>query len=254
MLRDLTNVLVHLRPAPVVARVPMTLGRLRGPAWEKELVTLSSFLAERGAPVVAPARVVPPGPHEREGLVVSFWEHVEHDPGRFDAAEVGRSLAELHIALREYTRRLPRFERLDEIRRVLDDLDSEHASVLREAHALLAAGEPLDEGELQPIHGDVHFRNVLWSPDGPRWTDLENACLGPVEYDLAGLAWRDEPGTREALEAYGEHDSERIRHMTPYLATFLAAWTLDLARRHASVMPFAQERFDRVRSWLEEPA
>lgn len=29
ILRDLTNVLVHLAPAPVVARVPLTLARLR---------------------------------------------------------------------------------------------------------------------------------------------------------------------------------------------------------------------------------
>ena len=111
-------------------------------------------------------------------------------------------------------------------------MQPDDAAILREAHARLSARDPLDAGELRPIHGDVHFRNVLWSPEGPRWNDLENACLGPVEYDLAGIAWRGDEGTDEALAAYGEHSAERLELVTPYLALFLAAWTLDLAGRH----------------------
>lgn len=250
VLRDLTNVVVHLSPAPVVARVPITLGRLRGRRWEAEIVALASFLADAGAPVVAPSRELPPGPHEREGFVVSFWEHVDHDPERFDAAEAGRSLRRLHDALASYPRPLPRFERLDEIARVIEGLQRTDAAILREAHARLSARTRLDANDLRPIHGDVHFGNVLWSPDGPRWNDLENACLGPVEYDLAGIAWRDDEGTAEALAAYAEHSAERIEHVTPYLVLFLAAWTLDLAGRHPRVRWAADERLGWVRRWL----
>ena len=250
VLRDLTNVVVHLAPAPVVARVPITLGRLRGPEWEGGVVALATFLAEAGAPVVAPSRELPPGPHERDGFVVSFWQHVDHDPERFDAAEVGRSLAKLHEALASYPRPLPRFERLDEIARVIESLEPDDAAILREAHARLSARNALDARELRPIHGDVHFRNVLWSPDGPRWNDLENACLGPVEYDLAGITWRGDEGTDEALAAYGEHSAEWIELVMPYLALFLAAWTLDLAERHPRIRPAADERLGWVRRWL----
>src|SRR5688500_16639544 len=92
VLRDLTNVLVHLAPAPVVARVPLTLARLRGPEWFAQELRLAAFLAEAGAPVAPPADAVEPGPHEQDGLLVGFWLHVEHDPDRADRA-AGRSLA-----------------------------------------------------------------------------------------------------------------------------------------------------------------
>jgi Phosphotransferase enzyme family len=249
VLRDLTNVVVHLAPAAVVARVPVTLGRLRGAEWEREIVALASFLAEADAPIVRPSAELPPGPHERDGLVISFWEHVAHDPERADAVAVGHSLRDLHAKLEGYPGRLPRFERLDEIEDVIDGLPPPEAEVLRDALARLAA-TPV-AGPVRPIHGDVHFRNVLWSPAGPRWNDLENACLGPVEYDLAGLAWRGDDGTDDALAAYGPFSDNRLRELTPFLALFLAAWTLDLAKRHPEVRPFADERLDRIRAWLE---
>jgi Phosphotransferase enzyme family len=249
VLRDLTNVVVHLAPAPIVARVPVTLGRLRGAEWEREVVELAAFLAEAEAPIVRPSSELPPGPHEHHGLVVSFWEHVEHDPERIDGAAAGRSLRELHAKLEGYPGRLPPFERLDEIEDVIEGLPTSEAEVLREAHARLAAA-PVT-APVRPIHGDVHFRNVLWSADGPRWNDLENACVGPVEYDLAGLAWRGDDGTDEALLAYGPFSDDRVREVTPFLALFLAAWTLDLANRRPEVRPYAEERFERVRSWLE---
>src|SRR5262249_20803452 len=37
------------------------------------------------------------------------------------------------------------------------------------------------------IHGDPHLGNVLMSSSGPRWTDWESACIGPLEWDLTCL-------------------------------------------------------------------
>jgi hypothetical protein len=249
VVRDLTNVLVHLAPAPVVARIPVTLGRLRGASWETTVVELGTFLAREGAPVAPPSRLVPPGPHERDGLQISFWEHVGDDPERFEPAEAGRSLRDLHRVLEGWRGALPRFDRLDELTVLLAGLpESPGVAVLREAHTVLAAGDL--SIPLRPLHGDAHFRNVLWSADGPRWTDLENACAGPVEYDLAAIAWRGWDGSAEALAAYGPHDEELRGRVTPYLALFLAAWTLDLAERHETARPYAEERIAWVRGWL----
>ena len=44
----------------------------------------------------------------------------------------------------------------------------------------------------RPLHGDAHTGNVLMTPDGPLWTDFEDACAGPVEWDLASLTLTDE--------------------------------------------------------------
>lgn len=96
-------------------------------------------------------------------------------------------------------------------------------AALRGVHEGLAA--PPAEGR-RPLHGDSHFNNLLWSPSGPLWTDFENACSGPIEYDLACLLWRGAPGTDEAVAAYGAHDDAIAAAAEPYLALFLAAWTI----------------------------
>ena len=234
ILRDATNVLVQLEPAPVVARVPITLARLRPRAWFEQEIGLARFLADAGAPVAQPATDVDPGPAEHHGLLVTFWQHVDHDPARFAPELAGRALRELHAALDDYGGALPGFHRLDEVGRLLRSLrPSEAASeddlaALRTAHERLV--EPTEDG-WRPLHGDSHFNNVLWTPEGPLWTDLENACRGPVEYDLACLLWRGVPGTAEAVAAYGPYDAEVAARVEPFLAVFLAAWTIAVAER-----------------------
>jgi aminoglycoside phosphotransferase (APT) family kinase protein len=251
ILRDLTNVLVHLAPAPVVARVPLTLARLRGRDWFAQELELAAFLAAAGAPVAPPAAGVDPGPHEVGGLHVGFWALVQHDPGRADAAAAGRALAEIHALLALYPGRLPACERLDEVARLLDRLrpsnlaTAEDLGVLRATHARLATRN-LPAG--RPIHGDSHLGNVLLTPAGPLWSDLENACSGPVEWDLACMAYRDAPGTTEAIAAYGEHDPALVEAATPFLALFLAAWTIVVTERSPTQAHIAEARRRIVRA------
>ena len=255
VVRDLTNVLVHLEPAPVVARVPITLARFRDPGWFAQVIDLARRLAHAGAPVAPPATDVDPGPHLRDGLVVEFWSYVENDPERFDAEAAGRSLRELHDALSRYSGSLPRFDRLDEVGRLLDSLTPsdiakvEDLQLLRAAHAQLS-GEPVPDGP--PLHGDAHLRNILWSTRGPLWSDLENACSGPPEYDLAALVYRRMDGTGRALAAYGEHDVELVEKVMPFLTLFLAAWTIPVVERAPESEVGRRElrrRLDSVRAW-----
>lgn len=235
VVRDLTNVLVHLEPAPVVARVPLTLSRLRGRDWFATEVQVAAFLAGEGAPVAPPSDAVDPGPHAEDGLLVSLWRWVDHDPERFDPGAAGSSLRELHDALARCPVELPSFDRLEEIGRLLDLLrPSEVASAdeldaLRAAHARRTREARPWPG--RPLHGDSHLANVLWTPDGPLWSDLENLCSGPAEFDLACIAWRGKPGTDEALAAYGPFDPEVLAAVTPFLALLLAAWTIVVVER-----------------------
>jgi thiamine kinase-like enzyme len=234
VVRDLTNVLVHLAPAPMVARVPITLARLRPPSWYVQEVELGAFLDRAGAPVVPPAADVDPGPHQHDGFLVSLWTYVEHDAERFEAEAVGRSLRDLHEALAGYRGKLPTCDRLEEVGSLLMQLrpssvvtEEELAGLRREQQTL--AAQPRPGG--RPIHGDSHERNVLWGTEGPLWTDLENACSGPIEYDLACIAWRGGPSTDAILAAYGNYDEAAVERLEPYLALFLAAWTIVIAER-----------------------
>ena len=257
VVRDLTNVLVHLEPAPVVARVPITLARFRDPGWFAQIIDLARFLADAGAPVAPPTADVDPGPHAHGELVVELWSYVENDPARFDADAAGSSLRELHEALSRSSAPLPRFDRLEEVGRLLDSLtpsdiaSDEDLQLLRAAQTRLS-GEPVPDGV--PLHGDAHFRNILWSARGPLWSDLENACHGPVEYDLAALVFRGMDGTDRALATYGDHDVEQIERLMPFLTFFLAAWTIavvERARRESAVgRTELRRRLDSVRAWL----
>lgn len=100
-----SNVLVHLKPAPVIARVMTGTALLHGDVerWLAREVAVGAFLAERGL-AVSPSDVLPPGPHQHEGLWMTFWAFVEHDASRSlpPARELGGSLRELHVALGDF--------------------------------------------------------------------------------------------------------------------------------------------------------
>jgi hypothetical protein len=69
VLADLFSLMVRLRPAPVVARVATCMSRPRSPIedWLRLEIDVTTFLAAQGAPVVAPSRELPPGPHSVGG-------------------------------------------------------------------------------------------------------------------------------------------------------------------------------------------
>src|SRR5262245_47996208 len=76
-----SNVLVHLKPSPVVARVMTGTALLHADPerWLAREVAVGVFLRERTDVVVPPTDLMPPGPHERDGLWMTMWAFVEHD-------------------------------------------------------------------------------------------------------------------------------------------------------------------------------
>lgn len=198
VLRDHANLLVHLAPAPVVARVGALTAEVRPhvAATLAKDVALAGWLAARGAPVVAPSAEVPPGPHHHAGRCLTFWTYVPHEPEHtYRPTEVGPLLADLHAESRDYPGELPDVPPID-LSGVLAFLRAAGSRVVsdREAAALLADAERVT-AELRaacpdsvPLHGDGHPGNLLWTPDGPLWTDFEDAWRGPVGWDLACLA------------------------------------------------------------------
>jgi Phosphotransferase enzyme family len=197
VLRDLSNVLVHLRPAPVVARVATTTAAARagGLDWLVREVELARFLVSRGASVVAPADELPPGPRLHEGWAITFWRHVDHDGERpLGGAKVGAALGALHGALEPYPGELPGLgEVLDEVELLIarversDGLGPADPERLRSALAGVRGAIARAALPERALHGDAHAGNLLRTPSGPLWTDLEDTCRGPVEWDLACL-------------------------------------------------------------------
>jgi phosphotransferase family enzyme len=226
VLNDLFSLMVHLRPAPVVARVATLMPRLRAPIayWLDLEIAVTTFLSDRGAPVVAPSQELPAGPHERDGFAISFWTYVEPDPDRTPtAADCSAMLPDLHAALRSYPGELPALCAND-IPRGLEMLDRDATGLSGTDIDLLRVSaerlRPLWEApgdDAQPLHGDAHPGNLISTRDGGLlWIDFEDVCLGPVEWDLATIM---DPG---AVAAHHRPDPEVLARCTELRALQVA--------------------------------
>lgn len=248
VLRDAWHVLVHLRPHHVIARVSVDVvsPELNPDQLGYELAVASHAVAG-GAPVVPPADRLAPGPHHRDGHVLTFWRYVESS-GVLDARAAGRGLRQIHEALADYSGPLPATGHPDDTARMLAALaSSRDAELLRRAHA---SCPPVDG---QALHGDAHLDNCLATSAGPLWHDFETACHGPREYDLAALVFRDRvggghPAARDALAAYGEHDAELVDAWLPVYTAWVLASMLTALPRRPELGPILRERL----AWLRE--
>jgi Ser/Thr protein kinase RdoA (MazF antagonist) len=194
IMQDASNLLVRLRPAPVVARVSTVTALARdGDAWFAREVAVAGHLAAAGAPVVAPSAEIEPGPHRHDGLVLTFWTYVDEAGRRMDAHEAGRRLRECHDALTTFPGELPRMAVLDEAQDSIEllaaggALDEGDAALLRRAGEQVRARVAELALPLQALHGDAHLHNVVNGPDGPLWNDFEDTFHGPRAWDLGCL-------------------------------------------------------------------
>src|SRR5579859_1330093 len=78
VLADGANVVVHLRPAPVVAKVAASTPEVRPRVrdWLQRELDVSAFLAAEGAPVVPASSELPATVQHGDGHVMSFWRYL----------------------------------------------------------------------------------------------------------------------------------------------------------------------------------
>ena len=113
VLYDAFSVVVHLKPSPVVARVPMNLPdylmdvEVAAHRQQREL-DVAAWLVSHGHPVVAPSPLVPLEPVERDGFSMTFWQYVEQS-GEVDYLASTTRAAQLHAILADYPAELRRF-------------------------------------------------------------------------------------------------------------------------------------------------
>ena len=238
VIHSASNVLVHLRPAPVIARVMTGTVALHDDPrrWLEREISVLEFLAPSGL-AVSPSRLIAPGPHCHDGLWMTFTEwiaEVEPGPevdttGRLgDARGLGRTLRYLHDALWPFQGDLGGLRELGEdIERLLGQLRpadaqaSDTISSLRERLDMVRTTVFESSLPTQALHGDVSLRNLLRTPRRVVWNDFEDTFRGPVHWDVASYAaslrihGASEPFVEEMLEAYGWDDD---RELLPFLA------------------------------------
>jgi aminoglycoside phosphotransferase (APT) family kinase protein len=238
VIHSASNVLVHLRPAPVVARVMTGTVALHDDPrkWLEREIRVLEFLAPSGL-AVATSPLIAPGPHCHDGLWMTFTEWIadvepgpQIDPGAHldDARELGRALKDLHDELRRFDGELGGLRELrEDIERLRGRLRPAGAS---EGAAISSLGERLNvlrplvfESRLptQALHGDVSLRNLLRAPGRLMWNDFEDTFRGPVHWDVASYVGSfrrhgaSERSVREMLDGYGWGDE---RELAPFLA------------------------------------
>jgi molybdopterin-guanine dinucleotide biosynthesis protein A/GNAT superfamily N-acetyltransferase len=224
VLQDWNDTIVHLAPAPVVARVRTSWLEGQDDTTLAREVLVAQHALRRSAPVVAPTRDPMPGPHRRDGVVLTFWEFVAELSGDVAPSEAGEALGALHAALADYPGELPPLRaRLDRAQNVADDPRAVSALADEErrflADRLRGLRTSFDAFELpdRVLHGGPHSSNLLRTPAGAVWIDLDTACRGPLEWDLAHLP-------EAAADAFPEAHPEALAVARELVSAEVAVW------------------------------
>ena len=251
VLADGANIVVHLRPASVVAKVAASTPAVRPCVqdWLQRELDVSAFLAADGAPVVPPSPELPATTHRGDGHVMSFWRYLPpadpQRPLRPDEETIGSMLRDLHAALRRYPRTQPYLAPLQDIpaflARPLAHVDQAGKAALAAAYTRLIAELDPAAGR-QALHGDAGAGNLMATDRGWVWHDFEDTCSGPVAWDLAastGSQYRDGP---RILAAYREPvDAEQLAVCEQLRWLHLTVWYNLYAERLPGLAPRAAE-------------
>jgi hypothetical protein len=247
VMADGANVVVHLSPAPVVVKASATTLAVRPDAaeWLGREIAVAEHVAATGLPVVRPSDLVPAGVHVVDGVPLSCWEYVDNAPEVPRPDEMAALMTELQTALRTYDGALPFLGTpLLDIARFLDrgSLPADQIAALRQGFERLL---PMPAGPVLPLHGDPHPGNLLCTPNGWIWCDFEDACSGPIQWDLAAVAGSSRIDGAAVMAVYGDTGD-----LEPWLALrriHVVVWACLFAERLPGHVAQAQQR---LRAWL----
>lgn len=215
VLADGANVIVHLSPSPVVAKVAASTRQVRADpgAWLQRELDVAGWLHGAAIPVAEPSPEVPATVHHGGGQVMSFWRYLPPAGDRRpDEGTFGSMLRDLHLALRAYHPTRPALTppALAPLQDIPAFLARPQTRVSPKSKAALAAAYARLTGELdrraaaQVLHGDAGLGNVLpTTAGGWVWHDFEDTCTGPVAWDLAASTASPRLDAVRILAGYG---------------------------------------------------
>ena len=245
LIQETNHTVVWLRPYPIIAKVGTRRDSAAALRHEYEV---ASALTAGGAPVVAPRPGIGPLLDPESGFVVTLWTRLEIDPTlKLKEVDRGTSLHLVHEALARIDVELPSFRvclprtriaLFDDIR--MAALSAEDRSFLRAAFdELIGSLDGLTFPE-HAIHGEPHNGNCLATRGGPRWIDFEDACRGPLEWDLAFL-------TEEARGTFEHVDRSLLELLTTLNSARVATWC-SVQARFPAMRSHGQQHLSLVRT------
>jgi Ser/Thr protein kinase RdoA (MazF antagonist) len=248
ILKDSNNTVVHLAPAPVVAKVSTSLLRKQHASNLEHELNVALHLAGRGAPIVPPSGELPPAVYRDGDLEVTFWQYC---PGEvreeIDRPELVTALHEFHAAFASYQGELKSFtEKYEECYSLLDgdrlspELSAADRQFLRRVYGRLRAELETFDYECVPAHEEVHGGNIIWVGTRPLLIDFESCCLAPREIDFL-------PFSEKNLSALPGLDRRLMRTLGALKSFCVAMWCWSDPDRAPEVREAAEYHLGRLR-------
>jgi aminoglycoside phosphotransferase (APT) family kinase protein len=223
VLQNSNTLALRLLPCDVFARAA-PLGQ-EVAAFE---VRLARELAAATGPVASLDPRVEPRVYEVDGFAVTFWTYYEATPDPARPPEYADALRRLHAAMRNVHIEAPHvMQRVAAAERVVSDRSQSPALDDRDRHLLLStlhgAGEALQPRAAsdQLLHGEPHPGNLITTPAGIVFVDLETCCVGPVEFDVAHAPV-------EVSTHYPGLDEALLQECRRLVLALVAAWRWDV--------------------------
>jgi hypothetical protein len=249
VLHDSNRLVLRLRPCGVVARVAH-LAHQTGAALEVEV---ARRLAQEESPVATLHPRVAPQVYIHDGFAITLWTYYDAKSRQpVPPADYAHALKLLHTGMRQIDMATPHFtDRVAEAQELVDSQD--RTPDLRDADrqllnkTLRRVGQRIVDrsGVEQLLHGEPHAGNLLRTKDGLRWIDLETACRGPVEFDIAHAPERVSSHYRGA-------DQGLIRECRILMFAMVASWRWDRDDDLPNGRRLALAWLKELRSALEE--
>lgn len=261
------NVVVHLVPSPVVARVATHTADVRihagtSMAYFRRERDVTRDLSAMGLNTIAPTDLVDPGPHDVAGVQFLLIGHRPLAPVDLSSKEHAVLAARAFVELTEALAGLgpgtgitgsesDHGQPWAEIDTLLDTVSAttQPAAIDRITEVLgqLRTTEP-DE-PLQLVHGDAHRNNVAFSDGEIVWIDFEETNYRPRTWDLATLrrSWLD--AGDEACRLLGvDAESASMRWHFELRELYALLWSQLMSQRE--VRPH-QPAATRLTEWMK---
>ena len=224
VLHDSNRLVLRLLPCDIIARVAH-IAHQAGAAFEVEL---ARRLAQTESPVATLDPRVAPQISVHDGFVVTLWTYYEGVPPRAVApAEYAHALERLHTGLRQIDVTTPHFtDRVAEAQWLVGsrdhtpDLPDADRELLSNTLRSLRRAVVERGGAEQLLHGEPHPGNLLRTKQGLLFADLETACRGPVEFDIAHAP--------EAVSThYQDADQQLVHQCRVLMLAMIVTWRWD---------------------------
>lgn len=188
------NLIIHLAPYPIVARLANVIAQEEANIVYKRLnreLKVAHYLQIKNVPVMLPTELIDAGPHNVNETWMTLWNYVPpielQRPSPSESVELVNNLS---IAMKDFSEELPVLGVWERTRRSAERLmknsDPRIQSLLEMFHEV-DKKMVLETSVFIPSHGDAHAGNLLPSAEGWIWMDFEDVSLMPAYWDLASF-------------------------------------------------------------------